>query len=219
MTGSMEQRKSGLPEAGKMARMLRSGRTTGDLAVRYGINSNVIVQQLVAHGYDAGTGAWVGGEKLAYQSDAPLSARGDGAGQTCHHVGGGDNPNVVSTATRPFTERRRWTGFAWPAPTAPVAVPPEPKLRRVRNDPYGRQAGNNARRKISPEQETEIAKRYLDGESSVVLARAYQVNERTIRKHLHNLGVPLRSRTEALKLRHEQRRAAVTVELPAKDVA
>lgn len=216
MTGSMAQRKSKLPEANKMARMLRSGRTTGDLAVRYGINSLVIVQQLTANGWDAGTGAWVGGDKKDYQSGAPLTARGDGAGLTCHHVGGGDNPTVVSTATRPFRERPRPAGFPWPP--APVAVPPEPKLTpRAQANLWKQvqQAGNNARRKLNAEQEVELAKRYLIGlESAVVLARDFGVNERTVRKRLHALGIPLRTRSEALQLRHQQQRAAVDIELP-----
>lgn len=223
MTGSMESRKSHMPEANKMARMLRSGRTTGDLAVRYGVNSNVIAQQLTANGWDAGTGEWVGGDKKDYRTGTPLSARGNGAGQTCHYVGGGDNPNVVPTTSRPFTERRRFTGFAWPAP---AEGPPEPHYQRPQSlQDQAQQAGNNARRKLTALQEIEIAARYVvDLESMVQLARAFKVNQRTIRKHLESQGVVLRSRAEALQLRHDQRRAANKATLTAiasltKDVA
>lgn len=207
MTGSMEQRKSHLPEANKMARMLRSGRTISDLAVRYGINSHVIAQQLTANGWDASNGAWVGGDRKDYQVGSPLSARGGGPGESRHHVGGGDNPTVVPTAVRPFTQRRHPTGFAWPVT---ADVPPEAQYQRP--EIVRQQAGNNARRKITAAQEAEMVQRYVvDQESSVTLARAYGVNQRTIRKHLHNKGVQLRTRAEALQLRYDQRRAAATV--------
>lgn len=208
MTRSMEKRVSKLPEANKMARMLRSGRTISDLSVRYGVNSNVIAQQLTANGWDASNGAWVGGDKKDYRIGTPLSARGDGPGENRQYVGGGDNPNVVPTVARPFTERHHFTGFAWPTP---VDVPPGTTYQR----PLivsAQQAGNNARRKITPEQEAEMAQRYVeDLESSVVLARAYGVNQRTIRKHLHNMGIQLRTRSEALQLRYEQRRAVTSI--------
>jgi DNA-binding CsgD family transcriptional regulator len=212
MTGSMEQRKSKMPEANKMARMLRSGRTLGDLAVRYGINSNAISQQLYLHGWDARTGQKKEcGVNMDYGHHPPaLSARGDGPGHTCHHVGGGDNPTVVPTVAVPYRERPHYAGIVWPVVETAWKVPPKTKPR-PRPAPRAR--------KINTEQETEMSARYLNGESSVALAAAYGVNERTIRSRLRKLGVPMRSRGEALRLRHAQLRATVTVELPAQDVA
>lgn len=205
MTGAMANRPSRMPEANKMARMLRSGRTPGELATRYGVHANAIMQQLTANGWDASTGAWVGGDQKDYVTGAPLAIRGGGPGESCHHVGGGDNPSVVSMGARTFHQRPRATGFAWP--DAPPAVPLKRRSRRAQV----------SRRKITAAQEAEMAKRYLDGESSVTLAREYQVNERTVRKHLSQLGVVLRSRGEALRLRHAQLRAAETVAV-GKDV-
>lgn len=197
----MADRPSGMPEANKMARMLRSGRTTGDLALRYGIASTVIITQLTSNGWDASTGAWVGGDKKDYTPGAPpLAVRGGGPGQSGHHVGGGDNPNVVPTATRPFTQRRRPTGFAWPPPVNSPVAPVPPKRRP------------NGTRKIGAEVETELVQRYLDGEIMVTLAHEYGVSERTVRKRLVALGVPVRGRSEALRLRYAQARAKNTDE-------
>jgi hypothetical protein len=210
MTGSMASRKVKLPEANKMARMLRTGRTLDDLTVRYGINSNVITQRLIANGWNPETGAWVGDSKSAQQAGAPLSARGDGAGQTRHHVGGGDNPNVVSTVSRPIRQRREYT-FVWPvSETKPAPVVVAPRPRRI-TDPW---SSPHTNRKVTPEQGNAMATRYLDGESSVELGRAFGVNERTVRKYLVALGVPLRTRSEALQLSHDQRRRPVTLVAP-----
>lgn len=205
MTGSMASRKSNMPEANKMARMLRSGRTASELAERYGVNSTQIMQQLTANGWDCSTGAWVGGDKKDYVGGICLATRGGGPGVSGHYVGGGDNPNVVSTVARPFTQRPKPTGFDWPArENTPVVVPP--KRRTVTS------SGTWSRTrvsKISPAQEVELARRYLeDQESSVTLGHEYGVNERTIRKHLRDAGVPLRSRAEAQRLRHERDRIA-----------
>lgn len=220
MTTPMNRRKSKLPEANKMARMIRSGRTTGDLAIRYGADSDTIIRQLTAHGYDASTGHWVGGNKKDYVDHVPLSVRGAGPGLSVHHVGGGDNPTVISIGIRPIKQRSRPTGLAWPVNDTPFAVPSKSHLRvqpGLWND-----TPKNRVRKISADQAIEIAKRYLVGEeSSVTLAHEYGVNERTIRKYLRGLGVPVRTRTEALRLSYAQRRAtrAVTVAAVNKDVA
>lgn len=212
MSKPIEQRKSQMPEANKMARMLRSGRTTEDLALRYGVNSYVVEQQLTLHGWDVRSGKSVADHQPKdYARRTPaLSARGDGPGQTCHFVGGGDNPNVVPTVARPYRPQPHPTGIVWPVSDTAWVVPAAPKPRR----------SSPRTRKISVAQETEMAARYLDGESSVDLARVFDVNERTIRTRLRNLGVPLRTRSEALRLRHSQRlRAITTVELPSQDVA
>lgn len=201
MTGAMANRKSRMPEANKMARMLRSGRTSEDLATRYGVTTTAIRLQLAAHGWDPTTGDWIGGEKKA-DDGAPLSARGDGPGVSGHYVGGGDNPNVVPTVSRPFHERPKPTGFAWPVREGQVAVPPRKPISTTW-DPV---PAANRVRKITTEQATEMVKRYLDGESSVVLARSFGVNERTVRKRLVQMGITLRTRGEALRLLRQQTR-------------
>lgn len=197
----MTDRKSKLPEANKMARSIRSGCTVGDLTVRYGVNSHVITNQLVNSGWDPATGVWVG-DNRPYVT--PLSARGDGAGFTCHHVGGGDNPGVVPTTPRPFTERVR-PKFQWPDPDPnEVRRPPAPrKLRRVR--PYGEERGRPGGR-LTAMQRAEIVQRYIGGEPSTALGPEYGVDDRTVRKLLRRTGVPVRSRSEALKLRYAQQR-------------
>lgn len=201
MTGSMANRKSRMPECNKMARMLRSGRTPSDLAARYGVNETSIRVQLATHGWSPTTGEWIGGDKKA-DAGAPLSARGGGPGVSGHYVGGGDNPNVVPTTTRPFHERPKPTGFAWPVREGDVVVPPKKPVSTT----WGRVPEGNRVRKITPEQATEMVKRYLDGESSVVLARSFQVNERTVRKRLVQMGITLRTRGEALRLLRQQTR-------------
>lgn len=203
MTGSMASRKSKMPEANKMARMLRTGRTKGELAARYGVTATAIAVQLAAHGWDPNTGTWIGGDKKS-DPGAPLSARGGGPGASGQYVGGGDNPNVVPTTTRPFTQRPKPTGFAWPVrdDDAPAAPP-----RRPVSSTWDKVSDANRRPpKVTPEMAVEMAKRYLDGESSVVLGRIFGVNERTVRKRLVLMGVPLRSRGEALRLLRQQHR-------------
>lgn len=202
MTGSMASRRSNMPEANKMARMLRTGRTKSDLASRYSVTTTAIALQLAANGWHPETGEWVGGRREA-DTGAPLSARGDGAGTSGHYVGGGDNPNVVPTTTRPFTQRPKPRGLAWPdRGDAPAAMAPR---RHPTSESWSTaRRANGHKHKLNPEQETEMAKRYLDGESSVDLGRIFGVNDRTVRKRLASLGVPLRTRGEALKLRYQQ---------------
>lgn len=212
MTGSMAQRASRIPEANKMARMLRSGRTTGELAERYRVHSTVIINQLASHGYDPKTGDSIDREPEIHSSCNPLALRGGGPGQSGHYVGGGDNPNVVSTIARPLPQRRpRPTGFAWPTVSAePVAVAPKPKkpVQRSTGSRWGTRGGAN--RKLTQEQENAMASAYLDGESSGMLARTYGVHERTVRKRLVDMGVVLRTRSEAQRLSVARRHAAVS---------
>lgn len=210
------RRKSKLPEANKMARSLRSGVTTGDLAVRYGINSHVIIQTLTAAGWDPVTGVSVRGEPP--QPPAPLSARAGGPGKTCHHVGGGDNPNVVPTTPRPFKERVHPTGLAWPErppvdPRILRAPRPEPRHRKPpREKKYDSSRGTPAAG-LSAEQRATICERYRNLESSVELAREYGINDRTVRKLLRREGVQVRTRGEAMRLRQAKRRAETAAQL------
>lgn len=198
------RRKTKLPEANKMARSIRSGFSTGDLAVRYGINSFVIINQLVNSGWDPTTGIWVGDNRHV---DTPLSARGDGAGFTCHHVGGGDNPNVVPTVARPFKERVR-PAFVWPDPDPNEPPPRQPKPARLTRRPgaYRESGRGTPGGKLTSMQRGEIAQRYLKGEPSTALGAEYGVDDRTVRKLLRRMNVPVRTRGEALKLRYEQQR-------------
>jgi hypothetical protein len=199
-----------LPEAAKLARMLRSGRTPSELSVRYGVRSSLIVQRLTSAGWDPSNGHWTGGNPKDFRP-APLTSRGEGPGKACHHVGGGDNPNGVPVVARPIRERPKPTGFAWPTPPdTPWQVTPRPKppvRRRPRTFAQLREA-NNARRKLSDADLAEIKRRYTEEyESSVALARAFHVNDRTIRKQLRNEGVVIRGRGELGKIQLEKRRA------------
>ena len=170
-----------LPEANKLARMVRSGRTISDLAVRYNIRGSEIIQRLTSNGWDASNGKWVGGDPKDYQGP-PLAVLGGGPGESRHHVGGGDNPNGVPTTVRPFTERPKPKGFAWPEPAEiPAPVKRKPPVRR-RTRTFALSEANKARRKLSDTDRIEIARRYEQNlESSVVLASDYNVNQRTIR--------------------------------------
>lgn len=190
-----------LPEANKMARMLRTGRTVNELALRYGAESALIVQRLTSNGWDPSTGRWTGGDPKDFRA-APLAVRGDGPGQACHHVGGGDNPSVVPVVARPIRERPKLRGIVWPDPpaTPTTATTNAPRARRTQT-PL-RAISNEGRRKLTPSQRAEIARRYMDGlESSAVLAEEYGVNQRTIRKAIIEQGGRIRSRSEASTVR------------------
>lgn len=208
------RRKSPLPEANKMARSIRSGSTTGDLAVKYGINSHVIIQQLRESGWNPDSGEKMEPKKTP---TIPLATLGGGPGETRHHVGGGDNPTVVPTVARPFTQRPHPTGLVWPEP-APVEAPayrprhrkPGPARERI-YDPNASGRGIPGG-KLTADQRAEIAKRYLEGEPSTALAVEYGVNDRTVRKLLIRMEVPVRTRGEAMRLRHDQRRARQAIE-------
>jgi len=210
-----KRRQSPLPEANKMARSIRNGSTAGDLAVRYGINSHVIIKILTSTGYDPSTGVWVGGDR---PRPPALTTLGAGPGQTRHHVGGGDNPSVVPTSTRPFTQRQHPTGLAWPErpPMEPPAYVPKhrkpgPARQRTSKPPrvkvYDSSRGIPGG-KLTADERDAICERYVEKkESSVELAREYGINDRTVRKLLRRRGVEVRSRSEALRLRHAERRA------------
>lgn len=225
------RRVSKLPEANKMARSIRNGSTTGDLAVRYGINSNVIVRQLLNSGWDPATGIWVGDNR---PKGAPLNARGDGQGETRHHVGGGDNPTVVPLAARPIRERVRQP-FVWPqAPEQPkVASPAEsaqparPVTELAKRRKPGPKAGTPSTRAYKPRsregaqrppwcgvpggrltvwEKSQIIQRYIAGEPATSLGAEFGADDRTVRNLLKREGVPLRTRGEAIRLRHERER-------------
>lgn len=197
------KRKSAWPESNKMARMIRSGRTVSDLAVRYGTNPQVIRQQLLLFGWDPRTGAWIGG----IDRGSPLTARGDGAGFALSYVGGGDNPNVVPLAPRPHERKPKPTGFAWPE-QPPFVAPQRPQLVTLPPQDQNRPA----LRKLTNQMVNEIVVRYLDGESSVVLGRDYNVNQRTIRKALSRAGVVIRDRSAANVVRHARRRESMAAQ-------
>lgn len=193
------KRKSLWPEPNKMARMIRSGRSVSDLAVRYGINPQVIRQQLVLFGWDSRTGVWIGG----IDRGAPLNARGGGPGESLQYIGGGDNPHVVPLAVVPHERKPKPTGFPWPemppmatvTPLQPVTLSPRSQGRRP------------TLRKLTDSMVNEISVRYLDGESSVGLATEFGVNQRTIRKVLRMMDISIRSRSEANVVRYQRRRA------------
>jgi hypothetical protein len=183
-----------VPEANKLARMIRTGRTVSDLSVRYNVQPREIMQRLTAAGWDVGTGLWTGGDPKDYRA-APLAVKGEGPGQSCHHVGGGDNPNVVPLKPPPYRERSKPEGFRFPP------IEKDPTVRKVapRIYPHEPTAG-----KLSSADRREIARRYVeDIDSSVTLAKDYGVNQRTIRKALVRAGVTIRSRSETTKLRWE----------------
>lgn len=197
------KRKSAWPEPNKMARMLRSGRTISDLSVRYGIHPNVLKQQLAVYGWDPRTGVWVGGA----EHGAPLTARGDGAGLALSYVGGGDNPNVVPTKPRSYTPKPKPTGFNWPE--MPPFIPPRKPVRL----PPPRAQNRSAMRKLTDQMLVEIARRYTEEfDSSMELARDYNVNPRTIRKALRHMEVEIRDRSEANLVRHARRRQAIVAQ-------
>lgn len=200
---SLPDRPLKLPEANKMARSLRTGRTVSDLAVRYGVAVRVITRRLTDAGWDPATGKWAGAKPT---KDTPLSMRGGGPGTALHYVGGGDNPNVVPLVARPIRERPKSTGFPWPqreesAQSAPVVPRLRPHPRRSAST-RRRSSPNEARRKLTLAMREEIARRYEKNlESSVTLAAEFGVNQRTIRKALAEEGVHIRSRSEAGYLR------------------
>jgi hypothetical protein len=147
----------------------------------------------------------------------PLSARGAGPGQSCHYVGGGDNPNVVpTTPTLHHTRKPKPTGFSWPEyPDQPAGVPPT-VLHSPNPRVYGPKAG---RRKLDHTARVEIASRYLDGGSSVALAEDYDVDPRTIRKALKEMGVAIRTAHESNLLRQARRVASGWVDPKSQEVA
>lgn len=198
-----------LPEPERLARMLRSGQSRRDLSIRYAIDERQIANRLRGAGWDAVTGRWVGGGDRT--TVIPLTVRGGGPGRSGHYVAGGDNPNVVPTSPIPHRHRARPTGFNWPEPVAvapPVAVP-EPPPEPIRIERAYSTSANDIRRKLSDQALQEIADAYADGESTITLATNHGVNERTIRKALRKMGVRMRTRSEALKLRHQQNRLRV----------
>lgn len=193
-----DRRPTKLPEAGKLARSLRNGKTVNDLAVHYGYAARVIHRRLTDAGWDTKTGQYVGSTA---NTGAPLSVRGGGPGTAVHHVGGGDNPNVVPLVARPIRERPKSTGFPWPErPDVPFPTVPQIK-RRPRTQTPARRRVSEARRKLTPAMRADIARRYENLESSVALAAEYGVNQRTIRNALREQGVHVRTRSEAGYLR------------------
>lgn len=197
------KRKSKLPEANKLARSIRNGCTISDLAVRHGFSGEHIIRVLTSGGWDASNGQWTGGDKKSFRRP-PLTVRGDGAGKAMHHVGGGDNPNGVPTATRPFTERRRPTGFAWPVREGEPETPrPERKNPGSKPRTFRQlREANESRRKLSEDDLKLIKHLYVEEFwASTRLAKKYGVNQRTIRKALVHMGVPIRDRSAAGKIR------------------
>ena len=198
---SLPNKQTPLPEANKLARMIRSGRTINDLAVRYGVSGVFIQQTLTSNGWDASTGQWTGGDPKDFRG-APLAVLGGGPGQSRHHVGGGDNLHGLPLTSRPFTERPKPKGFAWPTPPDTPFPTGAKSRRRPRVPTAAAREANTARRKLSTEDRKEVARRYIENlESSVALAEVYSVNQRTITKVLRAEGVTLRSRSEAGRLR------------------
>lgn len=60
-----------------------------------------------------------------------------------------------------------------------------------------------------PEDPDAVIQRYLDGESLTDVGMHYGVSQTTIRDYLKRQGVPTRSLSEAIKLRHQKEKAAV----------
>lgn len=192
-----------LPEAAKLARSLRSGKTVSDLAVHYGVAGRVIRVRLRSAGWDDDTGLWNGDRVTS--GNPPLAVRGSGPGASVHHIGGGDNPNVVPLVARPIRERPKHEGFAWPAPSGapfPTVPRPRPRVRPSRRRFNSDGTSLTRPRKLDDATRLEIARRYEEQlDSSVSLAAEYGVNQRTIRNILREEGVHVRNRSEAGYLR------------------
>ncbi len=191
--------RSALPSASEMAAALRAGATRASLAGRYGVHESTIGGHLSQAGWNSGTGERTGWTPTRA---VPLTAMGDGPGSSRGHVGGGDNPGVLPRGRVVYSRRpARPSGIIWTTPAAASAggcaaagVPaPNDRGRLYRLDP---------RAKLDADQRTVIAARYLDGESSTVLGRDYDVNPSTIVHALRQLGVEIRSLSEAALARH-----------------
>jgi hypothetical protein len=131
---------------------------------------------------------------------------GQGPGVACHHVGGGDNPDVVPTQPRPYARRVRKPGIVWPErpPIDTKAV-----VKRLREtDPETPQREKldvrSIAHRLTAAERDELIRRYKDGEASTKLAAVYGLTSRSVRKFLTRNGVELRSRADANRLRFTQ---------------
>lgn len=120
-------------------------------------------------------------------------------------------PGLPLTAV-PYREpREKPRGLDWAALRAPEPEPEQtaetaelaaPRPRRV----YPSQVSHATGHRLTEDERADVARRYARGEPVTDLARRYGVSTTTVVRALRKLGVRVRTRAEAARIRWDQER-------------